>query len=175
MNNHVTILEIDGSALEHNLNYFKKKLSELNGVPEANIDPNNDNLYSYSWPGNIRELRNLIERVTILSVNEDDSKVDKILSDILKQDPKKEVTNSVFKDAMSFPLKEAREQFEKEYLSNQLKKNHGNISNLKITNRAGDFYDLLIDIEVQNVKHLTEIIAALRASPVTHTVDRARG
>jgi two-component system, NtrC family, nitrogen regulation response regulator NtrX len=110
------------------INYFKKKLSELNGVPEANIDTDNDNLYSYNWPGNIRELRNLIERVTILAVNEDDSKVNKILSDILKQDPKKEVTNSFFNDAMSFPLKEAREQFEKEYLSKQLKKNHGNIS-----------------------------------------------
>jgi two-component system nitrogen regulation response regulator NtrX len=110
------------------INYFKKKLSELNGVPEAKIDVNNDNLYSYSWPGNIRELRNLIERVTILAVNENVSKVDKILNDILSQDPKKEVTNSVFNDAMSFPLKEAREQFEKQYLSNQLKKNHGNIS-----------------------------------------------
>ena len=60
-------------------------------------------------------------------------------------------------------------------LSMVIAKNNGNISNLKITNRAGDFYDLLIDIEVQNVKHLTEVIAALRASPVTHTVDRARG
>lgn len=60
-------------------------------------------------------------------------------------------------------------------LSMVIAKNNGNISNLKITNRAGDFYDLLIDIEVQNVKHLTEIIAALRASPMTHTVDRSRG
>ena len=60
-------------------------------------------------------------------------------------------------------------------LSMVIAKNNGNISNLKITNRAGDFYDLLIDIEVQNVKHLTEVIAALRASPVTHSVDRARG
>ncbi len=60
-------------------------------------------------------------------------------------------------------------------LSMVIAKNQGNISNLKITNRAGDFYDLLIDIEVQNVKHLTEIIAALRASLVTHAVDRARG
>jgi GTP pyrophosphokinase len=60
-------------------------------------------------------------------------------------------------------------------LSMVIAKNNGNISNLKITNRAGDFYDLLIDIEVQNVKHLTEIIAALRASPMTNTVDRSRG
>jgi guanosine-3',5'-bis(diphosphate) 3'-pyrophosphohydrolase len=60
-------------------------------------------------------------------------------------------------------------------LSMVIAKNNGNISNLKITNRAGDFYDLLIDIEVQNVKHLTEVIAALRASPMTNTVDRSRG
>lgn len=60
-------------------------------------------------------------------------------------------------------------------LSTVIAKNKGNISNLKITNRAGDFYDMLIDVEVQNVKHLTEIIAALRASPITHTVDRSRG
>jgi guanosine-3',5'-bis(diphosphate) 3'-pyrophosphohydrolase len=60
-------------------------------------------------------------------------------------------------------------------LSMVIAKNQGNISNLKITNRAGDFYDLLIDVEVKNVKHLTQIIAALRASSVTHSVDRARG
>lgn len=60
-------------------------------------------------------------------------------------------------------------------LSTVIAKNNGNISNLKITNRAGDFYDMLIDVEVQNVKHLTEVIAALRASPMTHAVDRARG
>ena len=37
-------------------------------------------------------------------------------------------TKSNLKKVMSFPLKEAREEFEKRYLSNQLKKNHGNIS-----------------------------------------------
>ena len=42
------------------INYFKKKLSELNGVPEVDIDTKNDLLYTYDWPGNIRELRNLV-------------------------------------------------------------------------------------------------------------------
>ncbi len=60
-------------------------------------------------------------------------------------------------------------------LSTVIAKNDGNISNLKITNRSGDFYEMLIDVEVQNVKHLTEVIAALRASSMTHAVDRARG
>ena len=52
------------------IDYFKKKLSEINGVQQPNIDINNDNLYTYGWPGNVRELRNLVERITILSANE---------------------------------------------------------------------------------------------------------
>ena len=52
------------------INYFKKKISEINGVKEVEIDTNNDQLYTYNWPGNVRELRNLIERITILSANE---------------------------------------------------------------------------------------------------------
>ncbi len=60
-------------------------------------------------------------------------------------------------------------------LSMVIGKNGGNISNLKIANRSQEFYDLLIDIEVQNLKHLTEIIAALRATPAIDMVERARG
>ena len=60
-------------------------------------------------------------------------------------------------------------------LSTVIAKNSGNISNLKITNRSSEFYDLLIDIEVQDLKHLTEIIAALRATPAINMVERARG
>ncbi|NQU56793.1 MAG: hypothetical protein HQ513_06125, partial [Rhodospirillales bacterium] len=60
-------------------------------------------------------------------------------------------------------------------LSMVIGKNGGNISNLKIVNRTQEFYDLLIDIEVQNLKHLTEIIAALRATPDIDMVERARG
>ncbi len=110
------------------VNYFKKKLSDINGVPEADIDPNNNQLYTYDWPGNIRELRNLIERVTILSVNETKANVNKLLNDILSETPKIDLNESFINDSMSFSLKEAREKFEKNYLVNQLRKNHGNIS-----------------------------------------------
>ena len=110
------------------INYFKKKLADLNGVPEAEIDTNNDNLYTYSWPGNIRELRNLVERVTILSVNEDRENINKILNDILNKTFSGKKDTDLIDDTMSFPLKEAREEFEKRYLVNQLKKNQGNIS-----------------------------------------------
>ncbi|MEK9725949.1 MAG: RelA/SpoT AH/RIS domain-containing protein, partial [Rhodospirillaceae bacterium] len=60
-------------------------------------------------------------------------------------------------------------------LSTVIAKNNGNISNLKITNRSADFFDMLIDVEVRNVKHLTDIIAALRATPSINSVERARG
>ena len=110
------------------IKYFKKKLSEINGVPEINLDTNNDLLFTHSWPGNIRELRNLVERVTILSLNESEKNTNKILNDILNQNPKNEITDTNLSNAMMFPLKEAREQFEKKYLQTQLKKNHGNIS-----------------------------------------------
>jgi GTP pyrophosphokinase len=60
-------------------------------------------------------------------------------------------------------------------LSTVIGKNDGNISNLKITNRSIDFFEMLIDVEVQDVKHLANIIAALRAMPVITSVERARG
>jgi len=60
-------------------------------------------------------------------------------------------------------------------LSSVIANNEGNISNLKITNRSPEFFDMLIDIEVRDVKHLTAVIAALRADPAINSVERARG
>ncbi|HEX6978317.1 MAG TPA: bifunctional (p)ppGpp synthetase/guanosine-3',5'-bis(diphosphate) 3'-pyrophosphohydrolase [Alphaproteobacteria bacterium] len=60
-------------------------------------------------------------------------------------------------------------------LSTVIARNSGNITNLKITNRSQQFWEMLIDIEVRDLKHLTNIIAALRATPAISSVDRARG
>ncbi len=109
------------------INYFKKKVSEINGAQEIDIDTKNDQLYTYNWPGNVRELRNLIERITIVSANETKENIDKSISDILNNKGSADNITS-FKDTFTSPLKEAREHFEKEYLTIQLKKNHGNIS-----------------------------------------------
>ncbi|MDR3515657.1 MAG: bifunctional (p)ppGpp synthetase/guanosine-3',5'-bis(diphosphate) 3'-pyrophosphohydrolase [Azospirillaceae bacterium] len=59
-------------------------------------------------------------------------------------------------------------------LSTVIGKNGGNITNLKITSRSRDLFEMLIDIDVKDVKHLTNIMAALRATPVINSVDRAR-
>ncbi|MFL2934444.1 MAG: RelA/SpoT family protein [Thalassobaculaceae bacterium] len=54
-------------------------------------------------------------------------------------------------------------------------KNLGNIINFKIVSRSVDFFEMQIDVEVNHVKHLKNIIAALRATPVISSVERARG
>ncbi|MEX2408806.1 MAG: RelA/SpoT AH/RIS domain-containing protein, partial [Rhodovibrionaceae bacterium] len=60
-------------------------------------------------------------------------------------------------------------------LSTLIGRSEGNISNLKITNRSVDFFEMLVDVEVSDLKHLSNIIAALRASPVITSVERRRG
>ncbi len=60
-------------------------------------------------------------------------------------------------------------------MSTIIGKANGNISNLKITSRSVDFFELMVDVEVADLKHLTNIIAALRATPVVNSVERARG
>lgn len=54
-------------------------------------------------------------------------------------------------------------------------KNGGNLANIKVTNRTVDFWDILLDIYVSDIKHLNNIIAALRATPVITAVERAKG
>jgi len=110
------------------IDYFKGKLSEINGVLQPNIDIQNDNLYTYSWPGNVRELRNLVERITILSSNESKERINEVINDILNPSFKFTAEKNLLTQSFQSPLKEAREHFEKEYLSTQLKKHHGNIS-----------------------------------------------
>jgi GTP pyrophosphokinase len=60
-------------------------------------------------------------------------------------------------------------------ISTVIGRDGGNISNLKIVHRSVDFFEMLIDIEVSDIKQLTDIMAALRATRVVNSVDRARG
>jgi guanosine-3',5'-bis(diphosphate) 3'-pyrophosphohydrolase len=51
----------------------------------------------------------------------------------------------------------------------------GNIDNIRMTRRAPDFTDVAIDLEVYDLKHLTDIIAQLRAKPMVAKVERVNG
>jgi GTP pyrophosphokinase len=59
-------------------------------------------------------------------------------------------------------------------ISMTIAKNKGNISNLKITSRTADFFELYIDVEVQDVRHLLTIMAALRTEQQVNSVERVR-
>ena len=109
------------------LNYFSKKVSELNGISETKLNADFNLFYQYDWPGNVRELRNLVERISILSVNEKKINVNSLVQDALSQKNIKANSDS-YENVLSYPLKEAREKFEKDYLTSQLKKHKGNIS-----------------------------------------------
>ena len=109
------------------LNYFSKKIAELNGISETKFDTNFDLYYKYDWPGNVRELRNLVERITILSLNESVNNVNQLVHDALTQ-KNVPIQNDTYENVYSYPIKKAREKFEKNYLTSQLKKHKGNIS-----------------------------------------------
>ncbi len=106
------------------IDYFSKKISENYNIKKFDIDSNNHYLINYEWPGNVRELRNLIERIAILAPDSKE-KVSNIIKESLKYS---ENENFMTENSLSVPLKEARENFEKNYLTTQLKKFSGNIS-----------------------------------------------
>ena len=65
------------------INYFSKKISENYNIKELNIDENNSYILNHNWQGNVRELRNLIERIAILQPDTKD-KISNIIKESLK-------------------------------------------------------------------------------------------
>lgn len=57
-------------------------------------------------------------------------------------------------------------------VANVIAKELGNINNMKIVNRSSDFFEIIIDIEVRNARHLGNILASLRSKEVVQSVDR---
>ena len=108
------------------IKYFSKKISQNYNIKELEIDDNDTYILNHNWHGNVRELRNLIERIAILQPDSKE-KVSNIIKESLKN---ANYNDKISKNSLSIPLKEARENFEKEYLTIQLKKFNGNISKM---------------------------------------------
>ena len=106
------------------IKYFSKKISHSYNIKELQIDENDSYILNHNWKGNVRELRNLIERIAILQPDTKD-KISNIVKESLKNN---NFDEKITENSLSIPLKEARENFEKEYLTIQLKKFNGNIS-----------------------------------------------
>ena len=106
------------------IDYFIENICKTYNYKKFTINDNNY-LLNYDWPGNIRELRNLIERIAILSPGDDNEKIMNIIKESLSKSIEEDFSVT---DTLTVPLKEARESFEKKYLISQLKKFSGNIS-----------------------------------------------
>ena len=103
--------------LDELIDYFVDIFCKENGMLKKNVISDIKNKYlHYDWPGNIRELKNNIERELIIGEKFDDSNNNDLNSDFDQ------------KNVISMPIKNAREAFEKNYLSSQLKRFNGNIS-----------------------------------------------
>ncbi len=84
-------------------------------------------MQSYEWPGNVRQLRNVVERTVILAPRD---RLHRIEVDMLPAEVVSERVegNSRMSSLMGVPLREARENFEREYLKVQIRRFSGNIS-----------------------------------------------
>ncbi|RKF23406.1 sigma-54-dependent Fis family transcriptional regulator [Altericroceibacterium spongiae] len=84
-------------------------------------------LQAYDWPGNVRQLRNVVERTVILAPRD---RLDSIEPDMLPEEVTGGSSDSaaIIPSLMGIPLREARENFEREYLRIQIRRFSGNIS-----------------------------------------------
>jgi len=112
------------------IEYFMEQISTTMGVSTRRIAPDAMAiLQSHDWPGNIRQLRNNIERLMILVAGDPDSEITAAMlpSEIGALVPS--IPSGVGGEKlMSLPLREAREVFEREYLVAQINRFGGNIS-----------------------------------------------
>jgi two-component system nitrogen regulation response regulator NtrX len=115
--------------IPHLVSHIMKRLSAASGLPMREIgDDAMAVLQAHDWPGNVRQLRNIVERLLILAT--DDAEV-AISADLLPADLGAGAawSNSGKSDlVISLPLREAREIFEREYLMAQINRFGGNIS-----------------------------------------------
>lgn len=129
-------------------NFFLKRIAKQSGKPIKSLAKEAENLLlGHDWPGNIRELKNLMERVMILSRSSEVSKRD------LMPLPSRQIHNV---DPFSFPeftsLKDAREWFEKIYLEREIQLQRGSMT--KVAEKAGmDRSNLYKRLKILGIEH----------------------
>ena len=110
--------------------YFMEQISQSTGLPQRKIGGDAMAvLQSHDWPGNVRQLRNNVERLMILAGGEPNAVIS---ANMLPQDVGSMVPSmpngNGGEQLMGLPLREARELFEREYLLAQINRFGGNIS-----------------------------------------------
>lgn len=110
--------------------FFMKQIAEQAGIKPRKIGSDAMAvLQAHSWPGNLRQLRNNVERLMILTRGDDPDEL--VTADLLPAeigDTLPRAPTESDQHIMALPLREARERFEKEYLIAQINRFGGNIS-----------------------------------------------
>jgi two-component system, NtrC family, nitrogen regulation response regulator NtrX len=112
------------------IGFFMEQISATSGIPKRRIsDEAMAVLQSHDWPGNIRQLRNNVERLMILNPGDNDGEVTiDLLPPELGTMAPPTPGGAGGEKLLSLPLREAREVFEREYLVAQINRFGGNIS-----------------------------------------------
>lgn len=106
------------------VNHFIKEACSFNGLELKKVDEELMHLFiHFEWPGNVRQLKNLVERMVVLS---DDSTMN--VDDAPEFIQGKGIPQQTYDVEYEYPLKHAKENFEKHYILNVLQNNDWNIS-----------------------------------------------
>ena len=112
------------------IEYFMEHAAQMAGLPPRRLsDDGVAALQTYDWPGNVRQLRNVVDWILIMAPGENDEPVSASMlptdiGDIAPVIARPEAAQEV----MALPLREAREVFERQYLEAQISRFGGNIS-----------------------------------------------
>ena len=107
--------------------HFIELLHQTQGLPKRELSEDAETqLQSMNWPGNIRQLRNVIERALILGDGQEAIEARDLIAE--SADPEEEGRVVLGGGLAALPLREARELFEREYLLTQINRFGGNIS-----------------------------------------------
>ncbi|WOI54075.1 sigma-54 dependent transcriptional regulator [Parvularcula sp. LCG005] len=110
--------------------HFLKTLAESGGFKRRHLtDEAAAALQTYTWPGNVRQLRNVLERTLIVSGRavSDAIGIEQLPEEVVQSGPRLPAGETM-EQIIALPLREARERFEREYLVAQIARFAGNIS-----------------------------------------------
>ncbi|MGR3746016.1 MAG: nitrogen assimilation response regulator NtrX [Pseudooceanicola nanhaiensis] len=144
--------------------HFIEELHAAQGLPKRVLSEEAAALMqTMNWPGNVRQLRNVIERVLILGEARDEIGVDEVPKEEEKGDSEGRV---VLAGALAtMPLREAREAFEREYLLTQINRFGGNIS------RTAQFVGMERSALHRKLKSLNVVTTSKSGARIAHVDD----
>ncbi len=135
---HLNVLPIQVPALREHaedipalLNFYVDYFNNRDGLPYRHFTVAAQNYLRYfSWPGNIRQLRNLVQSLLVMGEGPEISQEEVEEALVRDRVAQAQMTAGLPREVMELPLREAREVFEREYLLRQLELCKGNVSRL---------------------------------------------